>query len=82
MLYEIDAFGYTWGYIKENWSIMSKDDLMQDTKLKREFHEVQYKDWKRHNLSPLYAKWNKEKTKQDFDAYCRELYSENVEKWY
>ena len=75
MLYEIDSFGFLWGYITKDWRVMSKIDLLQDKKLRKELERVEYKDWKRHNLPELKERWdNYGSKKYEFEEFCKKLY--------
>ena len=79
MLYEIDSFGFVTGYISKNWDLMSKVDLLQDKKLRKELERVQYEDWKKHNLPELKERWDNYGSKySEFKEFCRRIYRKNV----
>lgn len=79
MLYEIDSFGYTWGYITENWTVMSKVDLHQDKRLRKEMKRVEYDVWKRHNIIELKERWDNYETNycDSFERFCKMKYRKN-----
>ena len=81
MFYEADSFGFISGYLKDNWSVMSKTDLLNDTKLRRELGRVEYEDWKKHNTPEMKQRWENYgwKRDDDFEAFCRRMY-ERIQK--
>lgn len=79
MFYDIDVFGYIEGYVSENWNAMSKHDLLNDKKLKKELEVVQYQNWKRKNLPSLMEKWDSTMMHDnDFDVFCRKEYAKKL----
>lgn len=79
MLYDIDAFGFVYGYIDKNWTVMSELDLKSDEKLKKEFERTQYDVWKRHNIDELLHEYEKsQKYEANFDSYCRKIYGKKI----
>lgn len=76
MLYDIDSFGFVFGYLKNNWSVMSRLDLLNDSKLIKELARVEYEDWKKHNILELKERWENYGTKhyKDFEEFCNRIY--------
>jgi len=75
MLYEIDSFGFTWGYLKGKYTIMSEQDLISDRKLIKELALVKYENWRRKNIAELMKEWEVHGEKFDnFDFFCRKIY--------
>lgn len=79
MLYEIDSFGFIDGYVHDNWTVMSKADLLQDKKLRTELERVQYEDWKKHNIVELKERWKSYGAMyyDSFERYCKMRYRKN-----
>jgi len=75
MLYDVDIFGYLWGYISLDWHVMSEDDIRQDRVLARRLYEAKYQSWKRHNITGLYDSYSKKTHyKGSFERFCRERF--------
>lgn len=75
MMYEIDSFGFTYGYLKEKYHLMSEEDLVNDKSLIKELANVKYDKWRRKNMSELMHEWDIHGEKFDnFDFFCRKIY--------
>ena len=75
MLYDVDIFGYLWGYISIDWHVMSEEDIRQDKVLARRLYEAKYQSWKRNNITDLYDSYAKKpRYKGSFEKFCRELF--------
>lgn len=76
MFYEMDSFGFISGYLKDNWTVMSKADLLNDKKLKKELEMVEYEDWKKHNITEMKQRWENYgwKRDDDFEVFCKRIY--------
>jgi len=76
LLYDIDSFGYIFGYISRNWNVMSEQDLMSDKKLARRLYEARYQAWKRHRISHLMESYENKPAeyKCSFERFCRNVF--------
>lgn len=79
LLYDIDSFGYVYGYISRNWQIMSEEDIRADKRLTNKLCEAKYQIWKRHNITDLLKEYKIIMNKNDnFERFCREVYRKNI----
>ena len=81
MMYEIDSFGFTFGYLRGKYLIMSEEDLANDKQLIQELKTAKYEQWKRSNISELMREWDVHGDKFDnFDFFCRKIYDNFTKK--
>ena len=82
LFYDMDSFGFIGGYLRDNWTVMSKTDLLNDKKLKKELGRVQYEDWKKHNVSEMKQRWENYgwKRDDDFEVFCKRIYKRILKK--
>ena len=67
MMYDIDAFGFTNGYLKGHYRLMSEEDLRNDKSLIKELSTAKYEQWRRKNIDELMHGWDHHKEK--FDSF-------------
>ena len=53
---------------------MSKVDLQQDKRLRKEMDRVEYDVWKRHNIIELKERWGNGLKKYEFEEFCKSKY--------
>lgn len=77
MLYDIDAFGFVFGYVSNNWHVMSEEDLLADRKLAKRLYEARYQIWKRHNVTELQEIFEQknQQYKDNFERFCRDMFN-------
>ena len=79
MMYDVDSFGFTSGYLKGDYKIMSEEDLIHDKSLIKELRVAKYEQWKRHNVSELMREYCIHGKKfNNFDFFCRKVYDNLV----
>ena len=75
MLYEVDTFGFTSGYLRGDYRIMSEEDMIHDRSLIKELKVAKYKQWRRHNIAELIREYGIHGKKfNNFDFFCRNIY--------
>ena len=74
-MYEIDAFGFTNGYLQGSYHLMSEEDLRHDKSLIRELSNAKYEQWKRKNITDLMYGLDIHGEKFDnFNFFCKKIY--------